>query len=262
MRILHKMPSMSEVNAMKFQSPLGTLLCIFVIALASSFPVQAQGVPGQGTWESTLLGRDINLNAVAATSADAVYLYDTTQNITWLRDANVNGAGNHPTALSWADNLVTGSGLTAISDWRLPSITYATPNCAFDPAPCTPGDAPSTSEMSSLFFSTLGNYVPLVGYSLSNTGSFQNVQSSSYWLSNTLIANARSGWWFDTSTGNSDAPASVGPLFLQYSAMAVRDGDVLAAVPEPETYLMLLTGLGLVGVMVRRRAKAPGALVV
>ena len=245
---------------MRHPSLTHTLLSTATLVLACALPVQAQSISGQGTWKTTLLGRDINLNAVAATSLDAVYLYDTTQNLTWLRDANVNGPTNHPSALAWADTLVTGSGPTAISDWRLPSITYATPNCAFDPAPCTPGGAPSTSEMSELFYNTLGNGVPLVSYSLTNTGSFQNVQASPYWLSNTVIANARSGWWFDTSTGASDAPASIGASFLSYSAMAVRSGDVLAAVPEPETYLMLLTGLGLVGLMVRRRAMAPGAV--
>lgn len=40
--------------------------------------------------------------------------------------------------------------------------------------------------------------------------------------------------------------------------MAVRTGDVLTAVPEPETYLMLLTGLGLVGLTVRRRSRVLG----
>lgn len=87
---------------MKRQSLMSALLSTAFLVLASGLPVQAQSVPGQGTWETTLLGRDISLNAVAATSADAVYLYDTTLNITWLRDANVNGPTNHPTATAWA----------------------------------------------------------------------------------------------------------------------------------------------------------------
>lgn len=48
---------------------------------------------GQSTWETTLLGRDINLNAVAATDASAVYLYDKTLDVNWLRDANANVTG-------------------------------------------------------------------------------------------------------------------------------------------------------------------------
>ncbi len=36
-------------------------------------------------------------------------------------------------------------------------------------------------------------------------------------------------------------------------AWAVRDGDVTSPVPEPETYAMMLAGLGLLGVVARRR---------
>lgn len=35
-----------------------------------------------GTWETTLLGRDINGSAVAASSTSAVFLYDTTLDVT------------------------------------------------------------------------------------------------------------------------------------------------------------------------------------
>jgi hypothetical protein len=54
---------------------------------------QAAGVSGQGTWEATLLGRDIDGKAVAANSNSAVFLYDTVLDITWLRDGNA-GAGS------------------------------------------------------------------------------------------------------------------------------------------------------------------------
>jgi hypothetical protein len=43
--------------------------------------------------------------------------------------------------------------------------------------------------------------------------------------------------------------------------MAVTPGDVLLApVPEPETYMMLLLGLGAVGALSRRRARSLGSL--
>jgi hypothetical protein len=35
-------------------------------------------------------------------------------------------------------------------------------------------------------------------------------------------------------------------------ALAVRDGDVLASVPEPETYAMMLAGLCALGAAARR----------
>ena len=40
---------------------------------------QAAGVPGQGTWETTLQARDLNGDSVTDT------FYDTALNITWLR---------------------------------------------------------------------------------------------------------------------------------------------------------------------------------
>ncbi|MBA3033572.1 MAG: PEP-CTERM sorting domain-containing protein [Gammaproteobacteria bacterium] len=39
--------------------------------------------------------------------------------------------------------------------------------------------------------------------------------------------------------------------YIKYSAWAVRPGDV-AAVSEPETYALMLAGLGLLGVITRR----------
>jgi hypothetical protein len=42
-------------------------------------------------------------------------------------------------------------------------------------------------------------------------------------------------------------------------AWAVRDGDVTSPVPEPETYAMMLAGLGLVSIVARRRKQRQAA---
>ena len=76
---------------------------------------QADGVSGQGTWETTLLPRDLDGNA--ANGPDA--FYDTVLDITWLRDANVNGVMSWDTAMTWADTLVVGG----VGGWRLPKVT-------------------------------------------------------------------------------------------------------------------------------------------
>lgn len=240
-----------------------TVATVFTLSLACVLPAQAQGESGQGSWETTLLGRDINLNAVSATSVDAVYLYDTTLNVTWLRNANSNGTMNWATATNWAANLSTGSGGNAISNWRLPTMA-ADPNPVFsvDGSTALGYNVPaSSSEMASLFLSTLGNKSYLdtsgnllpTGYGLTNTGSFQNLQPHFYWSGTEFAPTANSAWVFDTYEGRQDG---TGGNDNQLYAMAVRSGDV-APVPEPETYAMLLAGLGLIGAAVRRRKNTP-----
>ena len=238
-------------------------LVLLAAMLVGATSVQAQAVSGQGTWETTLLGRDIGLNAVAATDASAVYLYDATLNVTWLRNANVNGAMNWATANTWAANLVTGSGGTAISDWRLPTMADPAAACNFvglSGTNCGYNVATSTSEMASLFFNTLGNKsyydtsgnAPQAGWGLTNTGSFQNMRSHVYWSGTEEVLYPNNGWYFDTTSGLQYAFDKAGQL----SAMAVHAGDVGSAVtpvPEPETYAMLLAGLGLIGAVVRSR---------
>jgi hypothetical protein len=241
-------------------------LLLVAAMLVGATSVHAQAVSGQGTWETTLVGRDINLNAVAATSASAVYLYDTTLNVTWLRNANVAGQMDWSTANSWAANMVTGSGAATVSDWRLPTMANPDPaaacNWGNNGTNCGYNVATSSSEMASLFFSTLGNksYVdtsgnqPQSGWGLTNTGSFQNMQSYVYWLGTGYAPNFGSAWFFGTNGGFQNTGGEPQQLY----AMAVHSGDVaslVTPVPEPETYAMLLAGLGLIGVIGRRRSR-------
>jgi len=253
------------INQGKFMKLLKLVsACLAVSAAAYVLPAQAAG-----TWETTLLGRDSNFNAVAATDASAVYLYDTTLDVTWLRNANVNGGMSWGTANTWASNLVTGSGANTFSDWRLPTMTdtgtlgcnysYGGTDCGYNPST-------ATSEMASLFFNTLGNksYVntsgsPQAGYGLTNAGSFQNMQSSAYWLGTEYAPNTDDAWYFYTGIGQQGP----GYKLNQFYALAVRSGDVgvvVSSVPEPETYAMMLAGLAMVGALSRRRSRAMRSL--
>lgn len=241
-----------------------------IIGIAAMLHVGASNAVG--TWETTLVGRDINGNAVAASSA--VFLYDTTLNVTWLRNANVSGAMFWDSANSWANGLVVG----VYGGWRLPTmIDTGSPGCDFSTAGGTDcgynvmtksGDptkyeAGQTvySEMAHLFYVTLGNKAycppgdqtcaggPQPGYGLTNMGDFQNFQSNVYWLG---LSNASrpdfEAWFMATSTGAQVTDLKDVPHF----AMAVRPGDV-SAVPEPTTYALILAGLGVVAVATRRR---------
>ena len=86
----------------------------------------------------------------------------------------------------------------------------------------------------------------LTGAGLSNTGSFNNLQASGYWLFDAIDADI--AWRFDTLDGVQDETFKDIPFY----AMAVRNGDVLAVL-EPSTLHIAFAGLACLGVMLRRR---------
>ena len=52
-------------------------------------------------------------------------IYDTTRNITWLADMNLNGRMSWDVATAWANNLVYGG----FADWRLPTLNPLDASC-------------------------------------------------------------------------------------------------------------------------------------
>lgn len=181
-----------------------------------------------GAAQAALQDRDLNGDTVT----DA--FYDTDLNITWLRDANVNGSMNWATAVSWADNFSFGG----YSDWRLPTSD----GC--DQLNCT------GSEMGHLYYIELGN----VALSFDpNKGDFQNLRTDfAYWSGTEYSAQPTEAYYFGYLIGIQNL---AGKTALWY-AMAVRDGDVsVLGVPEPETYALMLLGLAGVAFATKRRAR-------
>ena len=67
---------------------------------------------------------------------------------------------------------------------------------------------------------------------------------------------ASAGWSsFSAATDINDLGQIVGTGILNGSGRAFLLSPVTAPVPEPETYAMMLCGLGLVGTIARRRQK-------
>lgn len=249
-------------------------ISLAVFALMSCFASQgaiAQVDPGQGTWTSTLQGRDLNGDHVA----DAYY--DTVLGVTWLADANyaattgfAPGGGDpyyspaggmtYSTASSW----VSGLNVNGVTGWRLPNATFTgTANdsgCSlffiYPPAGCNYQPDPGSNELAHLFLITLGNSGAT---GLTNVGGFTNVAGSDTHMLYYAGAPVVQGEWTSFSSFHfSQGIAVVNPQeFVPSFAWVVHDGDVgVAAVPEPSTYAMMLGGLVALGLAARRKRRA------
>lgn len=193
--------------------------------------------------QAGLVARDLN----GDTLTDA--FYDTDRDITWLRDANVNGTMTWAAANAWA----SGYSIGIYDDWRLPTVvqldsacsdsliavgSFGVQNFGFN---CT------GSEMGHLFYTELGN----ASGSITNVGGFLNLQSRAYWSGTEYAPNPDDAWGFNSGIGYQGATNKSNQFFT----MAVRPGDVLATqVPEPESLLLAMTALSVLALVRRRRA--------
>lgn len=201
-------------------------------------------------------------------------IYDTTLNVTWLQDANyaqtsgydADGKMTFSDAQTWASNLSYYDSVRGVTytDWRLTKWTdLGSSGCqrANSGTDCGFNVDPASSEMAHLFFVDLGNTSSVtttgaampgtqgVDWGLVNTGPFINLQPGTYWTGSQFGYNI--AWMFDFGYGYQNYSYTTS----DYYALAVRPGDV-AAVPEADTWTMLLAGLGLVGVATRRRQRS------
>ena len=168
-------------------------------------------------------------------------IYDSDLNVTWAANANINGAMDWSTANSWAAGLVFGG----VSDWRLPtSDTCSAYNC-------------TGSEMGHLFYSELGGVAGIDIATTHNTNYslFSNFLSNYYWSGTEYAPATDDAWFFRTGIGFQGA----GSKLYDFYALAVHSGDVAAPIPEPETYALMLAGLGLLGIVGRRRKQKEAA---
>lgn len=240
------------------------LICGTLLALAATQPVVAQ---------AALQGRDLN---GSADSFEAYY--DTVLDITWLADANyaktsgydADGRMTWSQAASWAADLSFYNPATqqTLNNWRLP-VFGPVNGVSFDYTHTTDGSTDAgfnitspNSELAYMFHVNLSNssyYTPtgeLSGcdsgsgsYCLSNVGPFTNLQPDKYWYGVEYEPTPDTGAWYFGMMGGFQYPD--GKTYPAY-AWAVRDGDV-AAVPEADTWAMLLAGLAIVGMAARRR---------
>lgn len=179
-------------------------------------------------------------------------VYDSDQNITWLKDANyaatqyINsngaqgsdvGAMDWTTANAWANTLV----FAGNTGWRLPT---ADGSCDYS-TDCI------TSELGHLFYTGLGGTrdTPITDSHNANFDLFINIQAAGYWTQTALATDNTFAWNFDNFDGT-QLPYDKATQFLGW---AVHTGDVIA-IPEPSPLFLLLGGLGLMGLGKRRTA--------
>lgn len=238
------------------------LIAYMSLCAAVAIPniASAVAISGQGTWESTLQGRDLDGN-----TATVEAYYDTSLDITWLANADY-GALSWPfwsNATAWAASL----NFNGITGWRLPAAADAgNDGCTYTANPYQGVDCGTNltthSELSYMFYVTLGNQAirdtsgvwrdPSIQL---NTGLFSNVSPGYYWSSTEYAPDPGSDAWnFYFWTGGQGHSYKGDTL----GAWAVHMGDVGVAMPSsvpiPAAAWLLVSGLlGLVG-MSRRKA--------
>lgn len=198
-----------------------------------------------GAAHAALQGRDLN---GSAGSYEAYY--DTDFDITWLANANVNGLMNWADANTWAANLSFTDSISVYDNWRLPTTLQPDPSCASQSGGDSFGYDCTGSEMGHLFYNELGG---IAGQSILTSADpdlakFTNLQAYGYWSATEYAPLTGGAWNFYFSHGYQHAATPPNGFY----ALAVSPGDV-AAVPEAESWAMLLAGLGLVGAATRLR---------
>ncbi|RZI85562.1 MAG: PEP-CTERM sorting domain-containing protein [Rubrivivax sp.] len=249
------------------------------LALMVGAPAHADPVHGQGTWETTLQGRDLD-----GTPSTIEAYYDTDRHITWLANANLpytsgytsaanggldiyeadmrrdlkvtNGMMGWDAAQTWVSNL----NVNGTTGWYLPkAVDPSAEQCPVfgygDQLFCGGNPDKSTSELAHMYFVTLGNTdrfnVPWApGSGMTNTGPFSNLMPAPYSFGLEVDnTNGDYAWSFFADSGGHQMRRKDLPSF----AWAIHDGDVGSPVPEPQTGALVLVGLIMAGVGVRRR---------
>lgn len=174
-------------------------------------------------------------------------VYDNVLNITWTRNANLPGSSilNWANANAFAANLVFGG----FNDWRLP---YASVAAGVGPITTLPFGQPCSglpagelacrnNEMAYMFYYNLGGTFgsPETGTQTAVGGQVLTGIRPVYWSGTEFSSGF--AWRFNFVNGDQSPFGKPNQL----SAWAVRPGDVVAAVPEPSS--LLLIGVGALG---------------
>ena len=204
-------------------------------------------------------------NAALESRLGGQMVYDTDRNITWLANANLatsedfgvrfidpTGYTDADSALNWI-GAMNSSNYLGFNNWRLPTTLQPDPSCGTQDGLGSRGVNCSGGEMGHLFYSELGGKAnqDIATTHNTNYSLFQNFQSQGfvYWSGTTAGSQGRgSTWEFDFGKGVQFSGRNLNGAFM----LAVRSGDVVSAVPEPESWILVLSGLALIGWRLKR----------
>lgn len=183
-------------------------------------------------------------------------IYDSDLNVTWLQDSyaksynyDIDASMIWTRANTWANDLIYFDSVRNVTytDWRLPTGSICS-----DTGICFGG------EMDHLYYNELGGvtYGSITSHHNDNYYLFNNLFNSWYWTSTEYVHNTGIYMAFSMGSGTYQPTYDFGP---QYYVMAVRDGDVasISTIPEQTSYVMLLSGLVLLGIYSGKRKIIP-----
>lgn len=220
-------------------------------------------------------------NAALESRQNGLAYYDTVLNITWLTNADLaktssfgvsgiaaDGSMSFATAQTWIQALDANNYL-GVSTWRLPTLTPVN-GTSFNALASNDGSTDQSfnftgtqSELAYNFYTNLhgtAQFQPNGFFSnnwglLAGTSPFTNVQwkntSKSYWTG-VETAPGQGDWVFSLATGGQGTLATPTQYGNTGFVWTVATGDVLP-VPEPESIVMMLAGVALLGAVIRRR---------
>lgn len=228
----------------------------------------------------TLALSTLSLNAQATltsyTSNGADLVYSSISDVTWTKDADLLGTwmaastdANGNGILDLIDDIMVGNNIVGprdfsrfgggtvsiygafafvsylnrinyggINNWYLPTMTNTTVG------PATTNGNSQGDEMAELFYSELNG---IVDSPFPNTTTFDfDLRSGLYWSGTGFVQDPRQAWYF--GNGFQNTLSTNNKLYV----WAISSGQV-AAVPEPDSMALLLTVLGVLAGVVRRR---------
>lgn len=179
-------------------------------------------------------------------------VYDSDRNVTWLSNPNLAAGSSYDDGDSSADGRMTLASALAwvealdfggYSDWRLPTAPMRDATCSLDNSAVNYGYGCLANELGHLFYVEFG---AAAEQAVGSSG-------SAYLSLFSAIDDApgASGYWIDSPWCCSNQPGfrfAGGELIYtvpqnQLYAWALRDGDVVAAVPEPGTAVLSVLAL-------------------